>query len=360
MISPEPVTGASKKSVKKKTTAKSSKPDTATATNVDTEPVLLQPGAPLPPPSGCACHDELSELHESCANQSTAKHNVQAESSKRNVEAELSELRQLTCAQQHEISVLRQQLDFVLSFLDIKRTDMSCPVTTGQSEPNVPNHSGSDDDCVGTCGASLWSEVTTRRRRLPKQQGNAGSTQPNSDDGSVQVRPTPRLVPTQTLQQSLLTAVYMDQSSQKRRSSSLIVSGLQQTNSQSDRSLFNQLVLNEFGVQPDITYIKRLGPPLPGKTRPLLVALKSVDQAKHIISSARQLRQSDNPQVRDSVYINPNLTKAEAAAAYRWCWQLGLCYFISIAVVVNRDCREICVIVLEHCRIFFHIVDAGS
>jgi hypothetical protein len=56
---------------------------------------------------------------------------------------------------------------------------------------------------------------------------------------------------------------------------------------------------------------------LPGKTRPLLVALKSVDQAKHIISSARQLRQSDNSQVRDSVYINPNLTKAEAAAAYQ-------------------------------------------
>jgi hypothetical protein len=93
---------------------------------------------------------------------------------------------------------------------------MSCPVTAGQSESNVPNHSGSDDDCVGTCGASLWSEVTTRRRRLPKQQGNAGPTQPNSDDGSVQVRPTPRLVPTQTLQQSLLTAVYMDQSIAKK------------------------------------------------------------------------------------------------------------------------------------------------
>jgi hypothetical protein len=81
--------------------------------------------------------------------------------------------------------------------------------------------------------------------------------------------------------------------------------------------LFSQLVLNEFGLQPEIAYVKRLGQPSPGKTRPLLVALKSIDQAQHIINSARQLRQSENPIVRDGVYINPNLTKAEAAAAYQ-------------------------------------------
>jgi len=34
------------------------------------------------------------------------------------------------------------------------------------------------------------------------------------------------------------------------------------------------------------------------------------------ISSARQLRQSIASLVRDNVYINPNLTKAEASAAY--------------------------------------------
>ena len=76
-------------------------------------------------------------------------------------------------------------------------------------------------------------------------------------------------------------------------------------------------MLNEFGLQPDITYIKRLGQPLPEKTRPLLVALRSIDQTQQIIKSARKLRQSENSLVRDGVYISPNLTKAEAAAAYQ-------------------------------------------
>jgi hypothetical protein len=44
--------------------------------------------------------------------------------------------------------------------------------------------------------------------------------------------------------------------------------------------------------------------------------VKNVDHAKRIISSARHLRQSQDPLVRDNVYINPNLTKAEASAAY--------------------------------------------
>jgi hypothetical protein len=95
------------------------------------------------------------------------------------------------------------------------------------------------------------------------------------------------------------------------------VSGLQPNNSKSDSLLFSQLVFNEFGLQPDITYIKRLGQPLPEKTRPLLIALRSIDQTQQIINSARKLRQSENHLVRDRIYISPNLTKAEAAAAYQ-------------------------------------------
>ena len=45
--------------------------------------------------------------------------------------------------------------------------------------------------------------------------------------------------------------------------------------------------------------------------------MKSADQAKTIISSARRLRQSTVPLIRDNVFINANLTKAEALAAYQ-------------------------------------------
>ena len=229
-----------------------------------------------------------------------------------NLEAELNDLRQLVRAQQGEISVIRQQLEFVFSFLDIKRTVVSHPITADQPQPSMPSQPSADEDNIGTNGTSSWSDVT-RRHRPTRHLHCERSTQLSGDDGVA----TQRLAPPQTLQESLLTAVYIDQSNQKRRSSSLIVSGLQPNNSKSDRLLFSQLVLNEFGLQPDITYIKRLGQPLPEKTRPLLVALRSIDQTQQIINSARKLRQSQNSLVRDGVYINPNLTKAEAAAAYQ-------------------------------------------
>ena len=72
-------------------------------------------------------------------------------------------------------------------------------------------------------------------------------------------------------------------------------------------------------MQVDIVYTKRLGKPSTSstaKTLPLLVNVKNVNHAKLIISSARQLRQSTVPFIRDNIFINPNLTKAEASAAY--------------------------------------------
>jgi hypothetical protein len=48
-----------------------------------------------------------------------------------------------------------------------------------------------------------------------------------------------------------------------------------------------------------------------------LVHLKQADQAKKLISKAKLLRRSYSSTVREQVLINPNLTKAEAAAAYQ-------------------------------------------
>lgn len=237
-----------------------------------------------------------------------------------NTVAELTELRQIVEMQQGEINALRQQLDFVLSFLEIKDTETSHLITINQSDPSEPSYPCAEVGATDTTEANdtpSWSKVVAnRRRRPPRKQSSERSTHFTGNGGPPLVQ-TQRLVPQQTLQESLITAVYLDQSIQKKRSSSMIISGLQPDSSQSDRSLFSQLVLDEFGLQPEITHVKRLGQPSPGKTRPLLVALKSIDQAQHIITSARQLRQSKNPLVRDGVYINPNLTKAEAAAAYQ-------------------------------------------
>jgi hypothetical protein len=94
------------------------------------------------------------------------------------------------------------------------------------------------------------------------------------------------------------------------------VSGLQPNHAICDKSLFISLCAGEFAITPDVAIVKRIGHLQPGKVQPLLVTLRQVDQAQQLIASARQLRQSTNPAVRDHVYINPNLTRAQAEAAY--------------------------------------------
>jgi len=72
-------------------------------------------------------------------------------------------------------------------------------------------------------------------------------------------------------------------------------------------------------VQLDIATCKRLGQvqTQSGKCQPLLVVCKSTDVVAAVLSSARLLRNSSNSVVKNSVFINPNLTKAEARAAYK-------------------------------------------
>jgi hypothetical protein len=119
-----------------------------------------------------------------------------------------------------------------------------------------------------------------------------------------------------TLQHSVVTAVYIDQSIKKSRKACVIITGLAPVATKSDTELFTSMCLSEFHIQPIISSVKRLGRQLVGKTQ-LLVTLKQTDQAKQLIGSAKQLRQSSDPTTREKVYINPYLTRAEAAAAYQ-------------------------------------------
>jgi len=121
--------------------------------------------------------------------------------------------------------------------------------------------------------------------------------------------------------QSMVAAVYVDQRDKDRRSSSFIVSGLPISSNCSDQKIVADLCRNEFNIQVDISSTKRLSnsptsSSTSAKIPPLLVSVKNLAHAKEIISSARSLRQSTTPFIRDNVYINANLTKAEASAAY--------------------------------------------
>jgi hypothetical protein len=216
---------------------------------------------------------------------------------------EISSLRLLVHQQQSTINMLEHQLKFVLSFLGITETDDSTKNSTDIEnaiscerfeavEPKKPAGgttvsaiaSGADGD------HELWSKVVSKRQR------------PHTAN---------------TFQQSVVAAVYMDQTLKKRRENSLIVTGLAQSTTITDAELFTNLCTTELNISPDIVSTRRLGRPQANRAQPLLIHLKQADQTKVLIESARKLRRSLDPAIREKVYINPNLTKAEATAAYQ-------------------------------------------
>jgi len=119
-----------------------------------------------------------------------------------------------------------------------------------------------------------------------------------------------------TLKESIVTAVYVDQSIKNSRSSTVIVTGLQPSHVTSDKLLFTNLCDTELGSKPSIVLTKRLGQSQPDRTQPLLVVLEDAKSAQQLIKSAKQLRSSTNAEVKAHVLLNPNLTKAEAEAAF--------------------------------------------
>lgn len=212
---------------------------------------------------------------------------------------ELAQLRKIIETQQSEIKLLRDRLKYILSYLGIDDIELE-----GEDESsNVPsqcdqNAGVTSDDETGenankdkdiTAGHSTRSDITTK----PIRQHQAND-----------------------FRQSLVAAVYVDQSLKQHRQTSLIVSGLAPSTTVSDMNQVKSLCETELNLPPNIVTTKRLGRSLQDKIQPLLVVLQSAEQAQQIISNARQLRKSANETVRTKVYINPNLTRAEAEAAY--------------------------------------------
>ena len=81
----------------------------------------------------------------------------------------------------------------------------------------------------------------------------------------------------------------------------------------SDKVTVEKLFSTEFGFVPKIIKCRHLGQPRPGRVQPVYVAL----DAEFLVKNAKLLRHSTDSVVRDSVFINADLTKAEALTAYQ-------------------------------------------
>jgi len=78
-----------------------------------------------------------------------------------------------------------------------------------------------------------------------------------------------------------------------------------------------ELCASELGIEVEVIACKRLGRVQSERRRPrLLVVCKSADCVADVLACAKLLRNSADPEIKRIVFINPNLTKAEARAAY--------------------------------------------
>lgn len=114
---------------------------------------------------------------------------------------------------------------------------------------------------------------------------------------------------------AVVSAVYRDLGDKERRQSNIIVTGL--STSDDDKAAVTQLLSDEFNVTPSVVKCRRLGKQTPSKVRPLLVVLSSPQEAGSFIRRAKLLRNSPNDHTRQHVFVNADITKAEALAAYQ-------------------------------------------
>ena len=124
--------------------------------------------------------------------------------------------------------------------------------------------------------------------------------------------------------ESVRREVHKTLSDISRRKRNVVVTGLpekspsSEANPETDKELFTKLCEEHLPVKPSVIECKRLGKLNKTDNRPrrLLVHLTSEDCASDLLAAAKQLRRSDDLEIASTVYINPDLSPAEAELAY--------------------------------------------
>ena len=191
------------------------------------------------------------------------------------------------------IAQLTIKVDFLMSFLGLKDNG---PITQSHSQSQSVAHTNSTNNAAVLEGS--------QNNRSSISYANAARPKTSTTQLSSQLR------------QAVVSAVYKDLHSKSARANNIIISGLPKLDCSDDKDTVLELIGNEFNIMPAIKQCRRLGKPLANKPQNLLVTLESRDHVNVILSSAKQLRSSYNDFVRANVYINSDLTKAEAAVAF--------------------------------------------
>ena len=125
---------------------------------------------------------------------------------------------------------------------------------------------------------------------------------------------------TTSVRRAVLTAVHSELRNKQSRERNIVITGLCRSNVTQDKDLVSKLLFEELGfIDVKIIQCKRFGksPTMgDGRPQPLRIILQSPVDAHDILASAKSLRRSTDDHIRSNVFINPDLTRAEAEAAY--------------------------------------------
>jgi len=168
-----------------------------------------------------------------------------------NLFAEISNLHSIVSQQQKTIEMLTCRLDFALSMLGV----------ADNGQPTSQDAAGSAGSTGSGAAAASYADVTKR----------------------------PSVANYKLKKDSIVAAMYVDGQRKASRATNIIVSGLPVTSSaQSDMSTVVEIFRREFNEVPEITFNKRIGKPMPGRIQPLLVVLKSAEQASRYVASGKK------------------------------------------------------------------------
>ena len=115
---------------------------------------------------------------------------------------------------------------------------------------------------------------------------------------------------------SMISTIHSEMKAVNRRSTNVIVSGLKPRSDMSDVDLIKDLCFTHLTIAINVVTTRRLGKNVSGKTQLLLVQLDNSSTVTHLLQHVRSLRSSNDPYVRDHVYVNAHLSSEERKEAY--------------------------------------------
>ena len=161
-------------------------------------------------------------------------------------------------------------------------------------------------------GSKPYADVIREPKPIVNNSINSVSNLANSKQGTS----SQGWAPSKHFRSAVLSTVHHEINSINKRSSNVVVTGLNPSQHLSDDLLFKDLCLTHLGCSVDVTKVGRIGRLQDGRVQPLLVSLTNPRDASTLLSIAKQLRSSSDPVVKRQVFINKHLTAAEAKVAY--------------------------------------------